>query len=119
MKEFILSFVLVLMGIAQAAYGQTIPQEIDSINESVVELYKPHIYNDMPYRIMKPVNFDPDMSYPVIVPLHGEGGRGTDNLKQLRDWNYVLAEQQRRTDYPPIYSPRSPPECGIQYTFRT
>jgi predicted peptidase len=48
------------------------------------------------------------MSYPVIVSLHGGGGRGTDNLKQLRIWNYVLAEQQRRTDYPAcILAPQS------------
>jgi predicted peptidase len=62
----------------------------------------------MPYRLMKPIDFDPDKSYPVIVSLHGAGGRGSDNLKQLRDWNEVLAEEQRRTDYPSyILAPQS------------
>jgi predicted peptidase len=32
--------------------------------------------------------------------LHGGGGRGTDNRKQLRVWNKLLAEKQRRTEYP-------------------
>ncbi len=73
-----------------------------------VKLHEPHIYNDMPYRLTKPINFDPNKSYPVIVSLHGAAGRGSDNLKQLRNWNQVLAEKQRRTDYPSyILAPQS------------
>lgn len=74
-----------------------------------VKLHEPHIYNDMLYRLMKPINFDPNKSYPVIVSLHGAGGRGSDNLKQLRDWNQVLAEKQRRIDFASyILVPQSP-----------
>ena len=65
-----------------------------------VKLHEPHLYNDMPYRIMKPIDFNPRRSYPVIVSLHGAGGRGLDNMRQLRNWNEVLAEEQNRTDYP-------------------
>ncbi|NQU84438.1 MAG: dienelactone hydrolase family protein [Mariniphaga sp.] len=73
-----------------------------------IKLHEPHIYNDMGYRLMKPIDFDPDMSYPVIVSLHGSGGRGSENVKQLRDWNEVLAEEQRRIDYPAyILAPQS------------
>jgi len=63
-------------------------------------LYEPHTLHEMPYRIMKPISFDAGKSYPLIVSLHGGGGRGTDNRKQLRDWNRLLAEEKRRTDYP-------------------
>ena len=70
------------------------------IPENWVELYEPHIHNEMPYRLMKPMNFDEEKRYPVIVSLHGAGGTGTDNRKQLKDWNKLLAEEQRRTDYP-------------------
>jgi predicted peptidase len=87
-----LFFVLVLLGIAQVANGRVV--------EDWVKLHEPHIYNDMPYRLMKPINYEPNKSYPVIVSLHGGGGRGSDNLKQLRNWNQVLAEEQKRTDYP-------------------
>jgi len=93
MKKVLLLFVLTLFGITQVVNGQ-------AVGEWVVELHEAHIYNDMPYRIMKPINFDPNKSYPIIVSLHGGGGRGTDNLKQLRGWNQLLAEEQRRTDYP-------------------
>jgi len=73
-----------------------------------VKLHEPHYYNDMPYRLMKPINFDPKKRYPLIVSLHGSGGRGSDNVKQLRDWNEKLAEEQRRLDYPAyILAPQS------------
>ncbi len=63
-------------------------------------LYEPHTHDDMPYRLMNPIALEAGKSYPVIVSLHGGGGKGTDNRKQLRDWNRLLAEDKRRTDYP-------------------
>jgi len=70
------------------------------IEDWIIELHEAHRYNDMPYRLMKPFNFNPEESYPLIVSLHGGGGRGSDNLKQLRIWNAALAEEQTRKDYP-------------------
>ncbi len=69
-------------------------------SEDWVDLYRPHADSEMPYRLMKPLRFDSNKRYPVVVSLHGGGGRGTDNRKQLRDWNKLLAEEQRRSDYP-------------------
>lgn len=68
--------------------------------EEWVALYEPLELKEMPCRVMKPMQFDSNKRYPVIVSLHGAGGRGTDNRKQLRDWNKLLAEEQRRTDFP-------------------
>jgi len=65
-----------------------------------IKLYEPNTHNEMPYRLMKPISFDQRKRYPVIVSLHGAGGRGADNRKQLRDWNRLLADKKRRTDYP-------------------
>ncbi|MCP4610218.1 MAG: alpha/beta hydrolase fold domain-containing protein [Planctomycetes bacterium] len=70
------------------------------ISVNWVDLYEPHADDEMPYRLMKPMHFDSNKRYPVIVSLHGGGGRGTDNRKQLRGWNKLLAEEQRRSDYP-------------------
>ena len=69
-------------------------------SEDWVKLYEPNVYNEMPYRLMKPIDFDPKKRYPIIVSLHGGAGRGTDNRKQLRPWTRPLAEEQMRTDYP-------------------
>ena len=71
-----------------------------TVSEDWVDLYEPHADDEMPYRLMKPLRFDSNKRYPVIVSLHGAGGRGTDNRKQLKGWNRLLAEEQRRTDYP-------------------
>ena len=63
-------------------------------------LYEPQVVEGMPCRVMKPLRFDSKKGYPVIVSLHGAGGKGTNNNKQLKDWNRQLAEEQRRKDFP-------------------
>ncbi len=64
------------------------------------DLYEPQIFDDMPCRIMRPLSLNAEKKYPVIVSLHGGGGRGKDNEKQLKDWNSQLSEEQRRRDHP-------------------
>lgn len=93
MRKAILLFVFALLGHANVISGQAIP-------DWVLTLHEANTYNGMPYRLMKPMNFNTGRSYPVIVSLHGGGGTGTDNLKQLRNWNVILAEEQNRKDYP-------------------
>ncbi len=63
-------------------------------------VYEPQVFEGMPCRVMKPFGFDSDKSYPLIVSLHGAGGKGINNDKQLKDWNRQLAEPQRRKDFP-------------------
>lgn len=63
-------------------------------------LYEPLEGSAIPCRIMKPINFDAAQKYPVILSLHGGGGKGTDNRKQLKNWNQQLAEQERREKLP-------------------
>jgi len=94
MKKTLL-FVLVLLGIAQVANGQVV--------EDWVKLHEPHIYNDMPYRLMKPINYEPNKSYPVIVSLHG---------------GFLLKSRNAQIT-PAIYSLPRQRKCGIQHTFRT
>ena len=35
------------------------------------------------YRILKPLNYNPNKQYPVHLFLHGAGERGNDNVSQL------------------------------------
>ena len=37
----------------------------------------------MPYRLFVPADYDKSRKYPLVVWLHGAGGRGRDNLKQI------------------------------------
>jgi len=80
--------------------GLLLPGCVADAAEEWVALYEPLALKEMPCRVMKPMQFDSNRRYPVIVSLHGAGGRGTDNRKQLRDWNKLLAEEQRRSDFP-------------------
>ena len=48
----------------------------------------------MPYELRIPPNYDKNQKYPVILFLHGSGGRGSDNKKELcdgTDWFGTLA----------------------------
>jgi predicted peptidase len=40
-------------------------------------------FHQLPYRFLRPVNFDKSVRYPVVLFLHGRGERGHDNEKQL------------------------------------
>src|ERR1043166_3579025 len=69
------------------------------------------------YRLFVPPNYDPRKKYPLIVYLHGGGGRGNDNLKQIEGGNgylidsFTQAETQSR--YPSfVVAPQSPMQEG-------
>ena len=71
-------------------------------------LYEASTYKDLPYRLMKPLNFDKSKKYPLILSLHGAGGKGKDNSKQLKDWNGQLADEKMRKAYPAyVLAPQS------------
>lgn len=57
----------------------------------------PHIFKNakgetLPYRLFVPQNYDRKKKYPLVVYLHGGGGVGDDNLKQIEGGNGYLVE---------------------------
>ena len=65
------------------------------------------------YRLLKPVDFDSDKEYPLVVCLAGASARGTDNFKQIgRSCSaLVLAEKENRKKYPSyVFVPQCPPQ---------
>ncbi len=92
-----LASAVLLLAVAACANAQVVEKEDP---ENWVRLYEPHAGDEMPYRLMSPYGFDASKLYPVIVSLHGGGGRGTDNRKQLRVWNKLLTEEPTRSAYP-------------------
>ena len=73
------------------------------------------------YRLFVPANYDRKKKYPLVLYLHGGGGRGQDNLKQIEGGNgylidfFTQAETQSR--YPSfVVAPQSPMHEGwIEY----
>ena len=121
MKKNILLVLLVLVGTG-LSFGQEAPTLLPGDPNSderwapielfkkqappLAALYEAGTYRDakgevMPYRLFKP-KAEPGRRYPLVLFLHGSGGSGTDNLKQLDRANWfgglvwALPDNQRR-----------------------
>jgi predicted peptidase len=67
----------------------------------------------LPYRLLKPPVFEPGKTYPVLVCLHGSGGRGQDNRKNLSGSraSQVIANPKLVEKFPCFaFVPQCPPE---------
>ncbi len=51
-------------------------------------------FKGMPYRWMKPPDYDAKKSYPLVLSLHGRAGVGTDNRENLRGWNTTIMNRK-------------------------
>ena len=117
MLGFRLNYLAILLLAVHLPAGAQATGTADS--QDWVRVYEPHADDEMPYRLMRPIGFDPDKRYPVIVSLHGGGGRGADNRKQLRGWNRLLADDARRAAYPSyVLAPQSPRLWGAAHLVR-
>ena len=54
----------------------------------------------LPYRIFVPAGYDEKQHYPLILYLHGGGGRGNDNTQQLDVGPISLAKKSSVSDTP-------------------
>jgi predicted peptidase len=57
-------------------------QSVADTAASVARTYKSGAHT-MPYRLFVPKGYNRTKRYPLIVWLHGSGGAGTDNIKQI------------------------------------
>ena len=109
-NQTLIRLFLAAVAVSLAASGSlaSAQQPEDSSAAAWIDSYAPHAGEEMPYRLMRPIAFDDGKLYPVIVSLHGGGGRGTDNRRQLRGWNRLLADKARRKQYPSyVLAPQS------------
>lgn len=75
------------------------------IPQAVIDLYEAHTIEDMGYRLLRPVNFNPKVKYPVVITLHNgpamsDVGSKSYNVKNLRFMNVQFADPARRLEYP-------------------
>jgi len=73
--------------------------------EGARDMLEKMIYTDadgktLPYRLLKPLNYNPKEKYPLVVFLHGAGERGDDNDKQLVHGVPEFLTPETRKDYP-------------------
>ena len=74
-----------------------------NLNSQNIELYEKETFifeNDtLNYRILKPLNYDPNKQYPVHLFLHGSGERGKDNSSQLTHGGSLFLKKENREKY--------------------
>jgi predicted peptidase len=89
----------------------------------------------MPYRLFTPPRLEPGRRYPLVGFLHGSGGGGTDNVKQLQGANvfgglvwtlpenqfrhpaFVLAPQSDVNWACTLFDPKNPPKTLAEIRF--
>jgi predicted peptidase len=99
------------------------------------QVYRDPKGEQMPYRLYTPARLEAGRAYPLVVFLHGAGGSGTDNDRQLQGGNifgalvWTLPEYQRQhpafvvapqsdVNWPcTIFDPKNPPKsiADIKY----
>ncbi|MEM8955436.1 MAG: alpha/beta fold hydrolase [Verrucomicrobiota bacterium] len=76
--------------------------------DDLAKVFDAKTFKDLPYRFFKP-DTNGDNKYPLILSLHGAGGRGSDNLKNLKFWNGTITEPDFQSQYPSfVLVPHSP-----------
>ena len=99
------------------------PQQLRTI-EQREKILAPKIFKNsrgetLPYRLFIPAHYDQKKKYPLVVYLHGGGGRGNDNRLQIDGGNGYLIDfftgDETQARYPSfVVAPQSPGEGWIK-----
>jgi lysophospholipase L1-like esterase/poly(3-hydroxybutyrate) depolymerase len=66
---------------------------------------------NLPYRLLKPKDYDAAQKYPLVVLLHGAGERGDDNKAQLKWGSSLFTKPEVRESFPAfVLVPQCPKE---------
>jgi predicted peptidase len=99
---------IILLFVTLPATAQNENQPEPLVSPETFALYAPGEFKGVQYRLMKPIDFDPSKTYPLILSLHGGSGRGTQNIKNLLIWNEYLADEDLRRKHPAfVLAPQS------------
>ena len=73
--------------------------------------------NTIPYRLLQPEKITKGEKYPLVVFMHGSGGRGTDNEKPVQNtFGRMLIKPEIRAQYPCFaLFPQIPAEMGMPF----
>lgn len=73
-------------------------QDLEAYEKKVFESKE----NGLPYRLLMPKNYNPNISYPLLMFLHGAGERGSDNELQLVHGARFFLKDSIRDSFPAI-----------------
>jgi predicted peptidase len=109
-------FVLILLSVFAPPQLRTLDQREKILTPKV---FKSSRGESLPYRLFIPLHYDQNKRHPLVVYLHGGGGRGNDNLKQIDGGNGYLIDfftsDETQARYPSfVVAPQSPMEGWIE-----
>ncbi|MEP4077278.1 alpha/beta hydrolase-fold protein [Haloferula sp.] len=89
------------------------PRDFFTIGPEPTGNFESRIYdngmNTLPYRMLKPDVYDPNVAYPLVIGFHGAGGTGTDNTSRSIEAMDHLSAKDVRSTYPAfVITPQSP-----------
>ncbi|MBD0254345.1 MAG: dienelactone hydrolase family protein [Cytophagales bacterium] len=97
------------------------PALVSEIEKARAQRFEAHTYvssrgDTLPYRLMKPMNYDPQKKYPLVVCLHHRGAHGKDNVRQIEGSDApFLAHYLNREKYLAfLFVPQCPQELDWQ-----
>ena len=87
----------------------------DSTQASPLASFEKHVFKheagELPYRLLKPIDYDAQKKYPLVGFLHGAGERGDDNERQLVLGGRNLSDEALRRRHPAfVIFPQCPAE---------
>lgn len=98
-KAFVIAITgFILLPGLHDAHSRSSPPDISGLFEARTHTSARN--GSLPYRLMKPANYDSSKKYPLVLFLHGSGERGTDNRKQLVVGLNIFADPKRLDRYP-------------------
>lgn len=88
MARFTSFFFVLLLAVSPLAFGQdkSASAAVEGFNASP---YRSASGETMQYRLFVPPGYDPAQKYPIVLWLHGAGGRGSDNASQLSGGDFA------------------------------
>lgn len=110
--KMIVAFVFAATTIPAFVNGQ---EEKPKVSEDPTMLFEPREFaageKVLKYRLLKPLNYNPDKKYPLVIFLHGAGERGDDNKAQLVHGMRDFCRADRRQANPAyVLAPQCPNE---------
>lgn len=84
-----------------------LPERNSSATErTLADRFESHLFisidgDKLPYRLMKPLDYDSSRKYPIVLCLHHGGAHGRDNVAQVQgSYAPVLAHYDNRRNHP-------------------
>ncbi len=111
------SIFLIMLLFSSAGFGQQLRTVEERERILVPKVFKNSQNETLLYRLFIPRNYDAKKKYPLVLYLHGGGGRGTDNRKQFDGGNGYLIDLFTGTEtqnrFPSfVVAPQSPMQEG-------